>query len=74
MKTTSKYNALSKANEVLNMEKKLTLDRYEHGLLVRALYEEWHRMLEREEPTEDMEELLLKVINAPSIKKWRIFR
>jgi hypothetical protein len=74
MKTTSRYNALSKAKEVLNMEKKLTLDRYEHGLLVRALYEEWHRMLEREEPTEDMEELLLKVINAPSIKKWRIFR
>ena len=54
--------------------KRLTLDRYEHGLLVRALYEEWYRMLEREEPTEDMEELLLKVIDAPNIKKWRIFR
>ena len=24
--------------------KRLTLDRYEQGLLVRALYEEWHRM------------------------------
>ena len=54
--------------------KRLTLDRYEHGLLVRALYEEWYRMLEREEPTEDLEELLLKVIDAPSIKKWRLFR
>ena len=25
--------------------KYLTLDRYEHGLLVRALYEEWHPIL-----------------------------
>ena len=58
----------------MNTTKELTLDRYEHGLLVRALYEEWHRMLEREEPTEDMEELLLMVIDAPNIKKWRIFR
>ena len=56
------------------MVKKLTLDRYEHGLLVRALYEEWHRMMAREEPTENMEELLLKVIDAPSFKKWRLFR
>ena len=46
------------------MAKKLTLDRYEHGLLVRALYEEWHKMMDRGEPTEDMEELLLKVIDA----------
>ena len=68
------YNAFSKAKEVLNMAEKLTLDRYEHGLLVRALYEEWHRMMAREEPTEDIEELLLKVIDAPSIKKWRLFR
>ncbi len=52
--------------------KRLTLDRYEHGLLVRALYEEWHRMLEREEPTEDMEDLILKVIDAPVKKRfWR---
>ncbi len=52
--------------------KRLTLDRYEHGLLARALYEEWHRMLEREEPTEDMEVLILKVIDAPAKKRfWR---
>ena len=56
------------------MAKKLTLDRYEHGMLVRALYEEWHRMIARGDPTKDMEELLLKVIDAPSIKKWRIFQ
>ena len=50
--------------------KKLTLDRYEHGLLVRALYEEWHRMLADGKPTEDMEELILKVIDAPAIKRF----
>ena len=53
--------------------KRLTLDRYEHGLLVRALYEEWHRMLEREEPTEDMEDLILKVIDAPTKKRFGRF-
>ena len=44
----------------------LTLDRYEHGLLVRALYEEWHRMLAEGKATEDIENLILKVIDAPA--------
>jgi hypothetical protein len=50
--------------------KQLTLDRYEHGLMVRALYEEWHRMLEEGKPTEDMEALILKVIDAPAKKQF----
>ena len=50
--------------------KQLTLDRYEHGLLVRALYEEWHRMLADGKPTEDMEDLILKVIDAPMKKRF----
>ena len=33
--------------------KRLTLDRYEHGLLVRALYVEWQRMIAEGKPTED---------------------
>ena len=45
--------------------KQLTLDRYEHGLIVRALYDLWKRMLVENAPTEDIEGLLLKVINAP---------
>ena len=52
--------------------KQLTLDRYEHGLMVRALYEKWQRMLAEEKPTEDIEDLLLKVIDTPSKKKRRI--
>ena len=46
--------------------KRLTLDRYEHGLLVRALYEEWHRMLEAVVDTTAIEDLFLKVIDAPT--------
>ena len=49
--------------------KHLKFDQYEHGLLVRTLNEQWHRMLSNEEPTEDIEELLLKVIDASSVKR-----
>ncbi len=49
--------------------KLLTLDRYEHGLLIRALYEEWQRMQAEEKPTEDIEDLILKVIDAPAKKQ-----
>ena len=49
--------------------KLLTLDRYEHGLLIRALYEEWQRMQAEEKPTEDIEYLILKVIDAPAKKQ-----
>lgn len=53
--------------------KRLTLDRYEHGLLVRALYEKWQRMLAEEKPTEDIEDPLLKVIDAPAKKQFGRF-
>ena len=49
--------------------KLLTLDRYEHGLLIRALYEEWQRMQAEDKPTEDIEDLILKVIDAPAKKQ-----
>jgi len=53
--------------------KRLTLDRYEHGLLVRALYEEWQRMQTEGKPTEDMEDVMLKVIDAPAKKRFGRF-
>ena len=53
--------------------KQLTLDRFEHCLLVRALYEEWHRMLAEGKPTEDMEAQVLKVIDAPTKKRFGRF-
>ena len=53
--------------------KQLTLDRYEHGLLVRALYEEWKRMLNAGVDTSAIENLILRVINAPTKKRfWRV--
>ena len=53
--------------------KRLTLGRYEHELLVRALYEEWQRMMAEGKPTEDMEDLILKVIDAPTKKRFGRF-
>ena len=58
----------------MNKVKRLTLDRYEHGLMVRALYDLWKRMLTEGKPTENIEDLLLKVIDAPGKKKWRLLR
>ena len=53
--------------------KRLTIDRYEHGLMVRALYDLWKQTLAEEGPTEDIEDLLLKDIDAPTKKRfWRI--
>ena len=50
--------------------KRLTLNRYEHGLLLHALHEEWQRMHAEEKPTEDLEDLILKVIDAPAKKRF----
>lgn len=52
--------------------KQLTLDRYEHDLAVRALYEEWKQIMEAGADTTDIEDLILKVIDAPTKKRlWR---
>lgn len=45
--------------------KYIILDRFEQGLLVRSLYEEQNQMQAAGAPTEDIEDLLLKVIDAP---------
>lgn len=49
--------------------KQLKLDRYEHGLLVRALYEEWKQMLAVGADTTAIEDLILRVIDAPTKKR-----
>ena len=52
--------------------KQLTLDRYEHGLLVRALYEERKKMLSSGVDTTAIENLILRVIDATTKKQfWR---
>lgn len=54
------------------MEKKekrvLTLDRYEHGVVVNALNELRNDLLEEQRSTDIVDEVLLKAIDAPTKK------
>lgn len=49
----------------------LTLDRYEHGVVINALNEMRNDLLEEECPTDIVDEVLLKVIDAPTKKEKR---
>ena len=49
----------------------LTLDRYEHGVVINALNEMRNDLLEEERPTDIVDEDLLKVIDAPTKKEKR---
>ena len=56
----------------MTKEKQLTLDRYEQCLLVRALYEERKTMKETGVNATAIEDLILRVIDAPEKKPlWR---
>lgn len=50
--------------------RRILLDRYEQGLLVRALYEARKRMQTEGARTDAVEDLLLKVIDAPDAGWW----
>ena len=49
----------------------LTLDRYEHGVVINALNEMRNDLLEEERPTDILDAVLLKVIDAPTKKEKR---
>ena len=49
----------------------LTLDRYEHGVVINALNEMRNDLLEEERPTDILDKVLLKVIDAPTKKEKR---
>ena len=49
----------------------LTLNRYEHGVVINALNEMRNDLLEEERPTDIVDEVLLKVIDAPTKKEKR---
>lgn len=49
----------------------LTLDRYEHDVVINALNEMRNDLLEEERPTDIVDEVLLKVIDAPTKKEKR---
>lgn len=46
----------------------LELDRYEHGVVINALNEMRNDLIEEERPTDIVDEVLLKTIDAPSRK------
>ena len=46
----------------------LTLDRYEHGVVVNALNELQNDLLEEQRSTDIVDEVLLKAIDAPTKK------
>ena len=46
----------------------LTLDRYEHGVVVNALIELRNDLLEEQRSTDIVDEVLLKAIDAPTKK------
>ena len=47
------------------------LDSYEQGLMVNGLNSFRNSLLEQDQPTEDVEDFILKVIDAPSRKEKR---
>lgn len=50
-------------------ERVLTLDDYEYGVVVNALNEFRNDLIKDERPTDAVDELLLKAIDAPSKKQ-----
>ena len=46
----------------------LTLDKYEHGVVINALNEMRNDLIEEERPSDIVDEVLLKTIDAPSKK------
>lgn len=57
-----------------NEKRVLELDQYEHSLLIHSLNEQRNQMIEEHEPTDAVDEILLKVIDAPITKERRMVR
>ena len=56
-------------------KKVLTFGQDEQEMMVRSLYDMRNSALERNIPTEEVEDLILKVIDAPTRKeRWRLDR
>lgn len=52
----------------------ITVDSFEHDLLINGINEFRNSLLEDEQPTEDVDELLMKILDAPPRKKRRFDR
>ena len=49
----------------------IELNDFEHRIMMRALYDHRNDCLEENKPTEDLNDVLLKVIDAPTKKEKR---
>ena len=52
-------------------KKVLILDDVEQGLMVNGLMDFRNHLLKQDKPTEDINQLILRVIDAPTKKLWR---
>lgn len=52
-------------------KRRITLTDFEYRLLINALVDYRNKLLEANKPTEDVNELLMKVINASKNRWWR---
>ena len=52
-------------------KRRITLTDFEYRLLINVLVDYRNKLLQTNKPTEDVYELLLKVIDAPKHKWWR---
>ena len=49
----------------------VTLDEFQHNLLIKGMNEYRNDLLQERKPTEDVDDLLLKLIRAPTQKEKR---
>ena len=52
-------------------KRRITLTGFEYRLLVNAFVDYRNKLLEANKPTEDVNELLVKVIDSPKHRWWR---
>lgn len=52
----------------------ITVDGFEHDLLINGINGFRNSLLENEYPTEDIDKLLMKILDAPPLKRRRVDR
>ena len=51
----------------------ITVDSFEHDLLINGFNEFRNKLLEEDKPLEDVDNLLIKIIDAPFVREMRRF-
>jgi hypothetical protein len=56
---------------MIEVKRVLTLDRYEQGIVINALNDFRNDLIEEDRPTDAVDDVLLKTIDAPTKKEKR---